>query len=257
MLADQFDVFLLDLDGVLYVGDEPVPDSIDAAKRLLNQGKAIRILTNNPRLSRATLASRVASDGLDLPPSDIITSGWAAARFLRQKGVKQVDVIGSEGAQAACTAEGIALTTETPNAVIVGADPTVTYLDLQRAMNHIRNGARFVGTNPDTSFPTPSGRGLGAGALIQALEAATGVSATIAGKPEPLMFEVIRNAFDSSTRMVMIGDNPQTDIQGARRAGLPSILLADATPDAGDDAPAADLVLATLTSLFDPGLTIG
>ena len=257
MLANQFDVFLLDLDGVLYLGNKPVPDSISAVEQLLRRGKAVRILTNNPRLSRATLASRLASDGLDISASQIITSGWAAVHFLGQKGIKQVDVVGSDGARAACNAEGIALTTERPDAVVVGADRTVTYRDLQRAMNHIRNGALFIGTNPDTSFPLPSGRGLGAGALIQALEAATGVSATIAGKPEPLMFEVIRNAFAPDTRMVMIGDNPKTDIQGARRAGMPSILLADAAPDVNNDAPAADLVLATLTSLFDSDYSIG
>lgn len=257
MIADQFDVFLLDLDGVLYVGDEPVSASIDAVKQLIHRGKAVRVLTNNPRLPRAALAERFAASGLAIPVSQIVTSGWAAARFLAQSGARRVDVIGSAGTVAALQSEGLTVTANAPDAVVVGADPDVTYRDLQRAMRHIHRGARFVGTNPDTSYPTPQGPALGAGALIQTLEAATGVSATIAGKPEPLMFEVVRTAFAPDARIVMIGDNPKTDILGARRAGLSSILLADAAPHPTDDAPAADRVLTTLTALFDPDLTTG
>lgn len=253
MIADQFDVFLLDLDGVLYLGDEPLPESITAVQRLLDRGAAIRILTNNPRLSRQALVDRFQAANLAISIEHIVTSGWAAARFLAQQGVTQVDVVGSDGARAACANEGLTLTDATPEAVIVGADRATTYLDLQRAMDHIRSGARFVGTNPDTSFPTPSGRGLGAGALIQALEAATGVQATIAGKPEPLMFDVVRAACAPGTRLVMIGDNPDTDIRGAHRAGIASILMAHPSGRLGDTevSPVPDLTLTSLAALFD------
>lgn len=253
MIADQFDVFLLDLDGVLYLGSEPIPESIIAVQRLLDRGTHVRILTNNPRLSRQALVGRFEEVDLAIRNEHIVTSGWAAARFLAQQGVARTDVVGSEGATTACVDEGLTLTEDNPEAVIVGADHATTYRDLQRAMDHIRAGARFVGTNPDTSFPTPQGRGLGAGALIQALEAATGVQATIAGKPEPLMFEVVRSDFDPGARLVMIGDNPDTDIRGAHRAGIASILMTDSSSRSGDTAPhpAPDLTLTTLTALFD------
>lgn len=247
MIADRFDAFLFDLDGVLYLGNEPIPASIAAVHRLQQRGATVRVLTNNPRLSRQDLATRFQEADLSLGVEAIITSGWAAARFLKQEGMRSADVVGSDGARAACRAAGIALTTENPDAVIVGADRAVTYRSLQRAMDHIARGARFVGTNPDTSFPTPSGRGLGAGAMIQALEAATGTQATIAGKPEPLMFDAVQDTLSPDARPVMIGDNPRTDIAGARRAGIASILLADtAPPDT-----AADFTVATLAALFD------
>jgi HAD superfamily hydrolase (TIGR01450 family) len=258
MIADQFDVFLLDLDGVLYLGSEPIPESIVAVQRLLDRGAHVRILTNNPRLSRQALVERFQEADLAIRKEHIVTSGWAAARFLAQQGVTRTDVVGSAGATAACADEGLVRTEDDPEAVIVGADHATTYRDLQRAMDHIRAGAQFVGTNPDTSFPTPQGRGLGAGALIQALEAATGVQATIAGKPEPLMFEVVRSAFEPDVRLVMIGDNPDTDIRGARRAGIASILMTDSARHSGDAAPhpAPNLALSTLTALFDDGYSM-
>jgi len=252
VIADQFDVFLLDLDGVLYLSDEPIPGAIDAVQRLLARGKTIRVLTNNPRLSRTVLQQRFARAELSLPVAAIVTAGWAAARFLSQHGITQADVVGSAGAQEALPAEGISLTRTAPEAVVVGADRSTTYLDLQRAMDHIRQGVQFVGTNPDTSFPTPTGRGLGAGAILQALQAATGVAPTIAGKPEPLIFEMACADLPPDARVVMVGDNPDTDIRGARRAGLSSMLIGDnATP--GDFAPERrpDVVHQSLTGVFE------
>lgn len=252
MIADRFDVFLLDLDGVLYLGEEPIPAAIDAVAQLMERGKTVRILTNNPRLPRTALKQRFAEAGLSLPLSSIVTSGSAAAHFLAQDGVARADVVGSEGARGALRSAGIVVTSTAPEAVVVGTDRATTYLDLQRAMDHIQQGVRFVGTNPDTSFPTPSGRGLGAGALLQALEAATGVAPTIAGKPEPLIFEMACAGLPPDARVVMIGDNPDTDIRGARRAGLSSILVAEPpapTDLALDRTP--DFTIETLTALFE------
>lgn len=252
MIADQFDVFLLDLDGVLYLSEEPIPEALDAVAQLMERGKTVRILTNNPRLPRTALKQRFAEAGLSLSLSSIVTSGSAAARFLAQDGVARADVVGSEGAREALQSAGIAITSTAPEAVVVGADRATTYLDLQRAMDHIRHGVRFAGTNPDTSFPTPSGRDLGAGALLQALEAATGVAPTIAGKPEPLIFEMACAGLASDARIVMIGDNPDTDIRGARRAGLSSILVTK-PPVPTDLAPdrTPDFTIETLTALFE------
>lgn len=252
VIADQFDVFLLDLDGVLYLSDEPILEAIDAVTRLRAGGKTIRILTNNPRLSRVALQQRFARAGLTLPVSAIVTAGWAAAHFLSQHGITRADVVGSAGTREALPSEGITLTSTAPEAVVVGADRSTTYLDLQRAMDHIMQGAQFVGTNPDTSFPTPTGRGLGAGAILQALKAATGVAPMIAGKPEPLIFEMACADLPPDARILMIGDNPDTDIRGARRAGLSSILIGEAgtpTDFAPDRRP--DIVLQSLSGLLE------
>ncbi len=251
MIADQFDAFLLDLDGVLYLGEEPISTAIEAVQRLIESEKTIRVLTNNPRLPRAALVERFEAAGLAIPESSIVTSGWAAARFLAQKGIRRADVVGSAGTVAALHAEDIAYTHQQPEAVVVAADRETTYLDLQRAMQHIEQGALFVGTNPDTSFPTPQGRGLGAGAVIKALEAATETSATIVGKPEPLMFDVALDTLAPNARVVMVGDNPKTDIRGARRAGVTSILIADEPhpPDSpADETP--DYTMRTLADLL-------
>ena len=251
VLADQFDVFLLDLDGVLYLSDKPIPEAIEAVQQLLTRGQTVRILTNNPRLSRRALQQRFARAGLTLPVSAIVTAGWAAARFLSEHGITRADVVGSAGTREALQHEGITLTSTAPEAVVVGADRYTTYLDLQRAMDHILQGARFVGTNPDTSFPTPTGRGLGAGAILQALEAATGIAPTIAGKPEPLIFEMACADLPPDARVVMVGDNPNTDIRGARRAGLSSILIrTDTTPEDLPPERTPDVVLPSLARLF-------
>ncbi len=112
-----------------------------------------------------------------------------------------------------------------PEAVVVGADEHVCYPRIRQASCFILAGARFVATNADASFPTPDGPAPGTGAIVRAVEAATGRRPQIVGKPYPLMFRLALSTLPPNTRAVMVGDNPETDILGAHRAGLPGILV--------------------------------
>lgn len=255
-IADDFDTFLIDLDGVVRLGEEPLPGAVEALNRLRRMEKRIRFLTNDPRPRRETVAHRLRQLGVQVETGEIVTSGWATARYLEREGVAAASVVGSEGLSAELRARGIRLTEEDPDAVVVGADEHTSYRDIQRALRHIVRGARFVGTNPDGSFPTPDGPAPGAGAIVRAVEAATGVEPIIVGKPEPPMFEMALEDVPDDARAVVIGDNPETDVLGAHRAGLPGILIADHEPnDPGtDDSRRPDGCVSGLAHVFDASI---
>lgn len=262
-IADKFDAFLIDLDGVVRLGDVPLPGAVEALDRLHRMGKRVRYLTNDPRPRREAVARRLRDLGVQVETGEIVTSGWATARYLDGEGVAAASVVGSEGLSAELRARGIRLTEDDPDAVVVGADEHTCYRDIQRALRHIARGAAFVGTNPDGAFPTPEGPAPGAGAIVRAVEAATGVEPIIVGKPEPLMFEMALEDLPEDARAVVIGDNPDTDVLGAHRAGLPGILVADHEPkDPGtDDSRRPDGCISGLADVFhasiDPfGVTI-
>ncbi|QCW03602.1 HAD-IIA family hydrolase [Natrinema pallidum] len=256
MIAKRFDVLLLDLDGVVYLGDEPLPDAVDSINRLYELDKEIRFLTNDPRPTRRTIASDLRELGINAQEDEIVTAGWATAKYLAQQGVTTAAVVGSEGLETELQSEGVEVTDSDPEAMVVGADEGTSYRDIRRATRHIDQGAVFVGTNPDGSFPTPDGPAPGAGAVVRAVEAAAGTEPTVVGKPEPLMFEMALNGLGDDVRAVVIGDTPATDVLGAHRAGHTGILVADEEPTAASarDLQVPDLTISTLADLFTEGI---
>ncbi|GGK79409.1 HAD-IIA family hydrolase [Haloarcula sebkhae] len=257
MIADRFETFLFDLDGVIYLGDEALPHAVDGVNRLYEQKKQIRFLTNDPRPTREAVASRLRELGIRADEEEIVTAAWAASAHLRREGVATAAAVGSEGLRTELRQQGITVTNESPNAVVVGADEQTTYADIRRATRHIDQGAQFIGTNPDGSFPTPDGPAPGAGAIVRAVETATGTSPTVVGKPEPLMFEVALEGISLDQDAVVIGDNPATDILGAHRAGLTGILVANEAPVAASarDFTHPDAVIRSLAELFSQTVT--
>lgn len=253
MIAEEFDLFLFDLDGVVYLGGEPIPDAVESINRLYERGKKLRFLTNDPRSKRETIVEKLRDFGIDATEDEIITSGWATAHYLAQQGVTTAAVVGSEELQTELEAEGIEITDDNPDAMVVGADEETSYLDIQRATRHIHGGATFVGTNPDGSFPTADGPAPGAGAIVRAVEAATGTEPTVVGKPESLMFEMALDGVADDLQTVVIGDNPATDVLGAHRAGLTGILVRDNDPTAASarDFRQPDATVSTLADLFE------
>lgn len=251
-IADRFDVFLFDLDGVIHVGEDPLPDAVESVNRLRGMGKQVRFLTNDPRPRRRTVAGRLRDLVIDVELDEIVTSGWATARHLRGAGITAVSTVGSAGLRAELRAEGLELTEEDPEAVVVGADERTSYRDIQRAARHICRGATFVGTNPDGSFPTPEGPAPGAGAVVRAVEATAGAEPTVVGKPEPPMFELALEDEPDGARVVVVGDNAETDVLGAHRAGFTGILVADGEPSypAEADFRRPDATISTLADLF-------
>lgn len=258
MIAGQFDSFLLDLDGVVYLGNEALPEAVESVNRLNEMDKDLRFLTNDPRPTRQAIASNLRELGIDAEEDEIVTSGWATARYLAHRDVNTAAVVGSEGLLTELQAEGIEITDINPEAMVVGADEETSYRDIRRATRHIDRGATFVGTNPDGSFPTPDGPAPGAGAIVRAVEAAVGTAPTVVGKPEPLMFEMALDGLADDLDAVVVGDNPATDVLGAHRAGLTGILVADEEPTAvsARDLQQPDLTISTLGALFSDGIDI-
>lgn len=225
MLADQYDAFLVDMDGVVHLGEEAVPGAPEAIRALRDRGKTVRFVTNNSRASREALVEKLAGFGIEAEPADVVSAGWATVAHVADRGVDAVHVLGGDQLAEMVRAEGIAVRDEDVDAVVVGHDESVTYDDLQRATRLVvHGGADLVAANADGWFPTEGGVAPGTGAILAALEAATETEATVVGKPEPEVFEIALDGLPAD-RTVMVGDNPTSDVVGAERAGIDAVLV--------------------------------
>jgi len=254
MIAEEYEAFLIDLDGVVYVGDDPIPSAVATMRRLRDRGKAVRFLTNNSRRPRTEIAAQLRDDGVPADAEDVVSSGYATGIVLREHGHDSVFVVGTDGLGWELRDQGFDLETDDPDAVVVGLDSETTYRDIELGARAVRNGAAFVAANVDPRLPTSEGIAPGTGAIAKAIEVVAEAEPTVAGKPEPLMFE---RALESvgETNAVMIGDSLQSDVAGAERAGIPSVLVTghgvDSVP-ADDASPQPDHVVTDLADLFEP-----
>lgn len=220
--------FVLDMDGVLYRGAEVR----NGAREFIAFVQANRIphllLTNNALRTADMYTKRLATMDFDLPPEHIMGSAEATASWLReQMPGARVMPVGGAGLEEALRRAGFTLVTERPaDAVVAGIDLDFTYDKAKRAALAIRDGARFIGTNPDTTFPSEEGIVPGAGSILAMLEAATGQKPTIIGKPaQPMMQEALRRVGTPAAQTAMVGDRLDTDILGGQRAGMPTIFI--------------------------------
>jgi glycerol 3-phosphatase-2 len=228
MLADRYDAFLFDLDGVLYRGDEPVPGAPEAVAALRGLGKGIAFVTNNSARTPEAVAARLRSVGIPADPREVETSALTTAALLAERGVPDAYVIGGEGVRDALAAAGVAVIDGDPTtvgAVVVGFDPEVDYAKLRRASLLVQAGVPYIATNPDASFPAGDGeRWPGAGALVAAVETTTGIRAEVIGKPNaPILRAALARA--GGGRPLLIGDRLDTDIAGAVTMGWSSFLV--------------------------------
>lgn len=219
---------LIDLDGVLYRGNTPLPDANRFMKWLRDQQIGFRLVSNNSTLTPDQYSEKLGAMSIDVRPGEAFTSAMAAARYLQSQGGAECSayVVGQTGVIEALREIGIRLTDERPDWVVVGLDRAVTYEKLSAASLAIEAGARFLGTNPDTSFPTEKGLEPGAGAIQAAITATTGVRPIIVGKPEPAILRLAMadmGAREDDT--AVLGDRLDTDIAGAAAVHLPSILV--------------------------------
>lgn len=257
MLAERFDAFLFDLDGTVYLRDSLLPHARESLTRLRSAGKEVRFLTNDPRPTRAEVTQRLNGMGIEVPPQDVFTSGWATARYLRQTGVRSAYVVGSHGLVSEILEAGVKVVESGhPEAVVVGGDEHTSYAHIERAARLILGGAKFMATNPDGSYPTPEGPIPGAGAMVAAIQAVAEKQPTVTiGKPYPAMFRMALEGLGIQTeRVVMVGDNPSTDILGAHRAGITGILVSETHPPSspGCDGCVPSATIPDLSYLFNP-----
>ncbi len=225
----QFNAVLLDMDGVLYRGQLPLP-GVNAMLALFAQhGIAYACVTNNSTLTPAQYEAKLVAMGIAIPAAQVITSAVATRRYL--EGVEprgtSAYYIGMEGLREALFGDGYFIYDEQrPQVVVSGLDSGATYAKFKIAALAIRAGARFIGTNPDLTLPTEEGLVPGAGAIQALLTAATDVRPLVIGKPEPTMLHAaIEILHADPQRTLVIGDRLDTDIAGAAAAGLASALV--------------------------------
>lgn len=228
-LSETFDVALLDLDGVLYLGTDPVEHAVSALEVASKAGMRREYVTNNARRTPESVAANLTRLGIEARPEQVATSAQAVATLIsgRFPAGSKVLVAGGDGLDAAMRDVGfepVRSADDEPVAVVLGYDPTIDYPRLSEAALAVSRGAAFFAANRDATVPTSRGRMPGMGAIVAFVVTATGVEPIVAGKPErALHAESVRRS--GARHPLVVGDRLDTDIEGARRAGTPSLLV--------------------------------
>jgi glycerol 3-phosphatase-2 len=228
-LSETYDVALVDLDGVVYVGSEPVDHAVSALARARAAGMRLAFVTNNAARRPEAVAEQLTSLGVAASPSEVVTSAQAAARLLAERlpAGARVLVVGGEGLVAALTEHGltpVARAEDDPAAVVSGFHPDVGWRLLAEGAYAVADGLPWVASNVDPTIPMPQGNAPGNGALVETIRLATGRRPVVAGKPEP---PIHREAMlrTGARHPLVIGDRLDTDIAGAAREGADSLLV--------------------------------
>ncbi len=225
--------FVFDLDGVVYRGNQPLPSAVDTIESLRRFGHQVYFFTNNSSRTRADYLEKLTGMGLTTDIDHIMTASYATALYLAEQGAagKSCFMIGREGVREALESVGVRLIAdpevEQPDYVVVGIDHEFTFTKLVKAQQAIFGGAKFIGTNPDLTFPGEDGYVTpGNGALLAAVHAATGVAPMVIGKPEiPAMLKILELAHSTPEQTVVVGDRLDTDILAGNRLGARTVLV--------------------------------
>ena len=223
--------FIVDMDGVLWEGRRPMQGLVDFFQTLRERRIKFVLATNNASKTPEQYVSKLAGMGVAVARDEILTSAQAAALYLRQQSANgtKVFAIGEDGVRQALAETGFTLTglyEVDAQFVVCGMDRGLSWDKLATATLNVRAGARFIGTNPDVTFPTERGITHGNGAVLAAIQAATGVAPIIIGKPEPIMYQLAMTRLGvAPAETAAIGDRLETDILGAVRARIRSVLV--------------------------------
>jgi len=219
--------FLIDLDGVLYTGDTPVPGAVETVQFLADHGYPFRCLSNSTRKCRKTIAARLEKMGFAIPESSIFTPPLAAVRYMKNAGKDRAFLLVTGDVDrdfsGACTDDG---SVHTDYVVVGDAGDNVTYAHLNRAFRCLMEGAELVALERDRYWMDKDGLSLSAGPVVAALEMAAGTTATIVGKPSKEFFGLaLADLGLAKEEVLMIGDDIATDIGGAQGAGIRGALV--------------------------------
>jgi 4-nitrophenyl phosphatase len=225
---------VIDIDGVLYRGNRVLPRTREFVKFLRDRGIGFVLATNNSTRTPRQYVAKLAEMGVTVRTDEILTSAQATASYLA--GIAptgtRVFVVGQDGLRAALQEQGFDLVEDDAEYVVAGMDFAICYERLAQATLQIRAGARFIGTNPDKTFPSERGIVPGAGSLLALLEVASDVAPSIVGKPEVAMMEQALARMDAvSSTTGMLGDRLETDILAGQRAGLLTLLVLSGVTD--------------------------
>jgi 4-nitrophenyl phosphatase len=228
---DNIKALAIDMDGVLWRGDMPLPGLSRFFEFLDRRRLPFVLATNNASKTPEQYQAKLARFGVAITPDHVLTSSLATAAYLRGEFNNGgcVYVLGGEGLRQAMRDAGFTVledASQPAEAVVAGIDFNLTYDKLKYATLLIQRGARFVGSNGDVTFPSEEGLYPGAGSILAAVQAATRVKPVVIGKPEPWMFEIAVQKMGSQVEQTaMIGDRLETDILGGQRSGLKTILV--------------------------------
>ncbi|WP_217592898.1 HAD-IIA family hydrolase [Cohnella sp. GbtcB17] len=247
--------WLFDLDGTLYRGGEPMQGAREALNMLRSVGNPIQFVTNNSRHSAAEIASKLNGMGIQASSSDIVTATEYTGRYLRERhGCLKLAAAGSDAFLVALRKAGHHVLEPgekgAVDAAVVGLDPTFTYEKLEWLSQTVAAGAMLIAANADAFHPGEGGSPVPeTGALAAALETASNMKATYVGKPEPYLFHcALQRCGGEASSAAMVGDNYDTDITGAKQAGLYTLWLTMSGIPA-EERPMADKVIRSLAEI--------
>lgn len=229
-LADAYDLLVLDLDGVVLLGEEPVPAAVAALETLRRGGYAVVFATNNASRTAGEVAGVLTRGGIEADPGEVLTAAMVAADALARRFPPQAPVLVVGAGALIEEVRRVGLrpvdsAEDAPVAVVQGYGPQVSWAALAEATVAVRAGAVWVATNTDPTLPDPRGPLPGNGALVAAVRAAVGREPDlVVGKPQPEFFTAAARLFGARQPLV-VGDRLGTDIEGAHRAGLDSLLV--------------------------------
>ncbi|MEX2394577.1 MAG: HAD-IIA family hydrolase [Actinomycetota bacterium] len=231
-LGDAFDAFLIDLDGVVWRGEEHVDGASETITSLREANKRVVFVTNNASRSPKDYAAKLMKMLIPTPPSDVVTSAHAVIEHLHEIGLirgELVHVLGTDALVKLIGVGGFETTREVDGgvaALVVAWNPQLTFDDLRKAADVARLGVPFVGANRDATYPSESGLLPGSGSILAAVETASGRVATVVGKPAPALFRMaLERAGSPAERTLFVGDRSDSDVAGARAAGIPVALV--------------------------------
>lgn len=250
-LADLYDGFLVDIDGVVLLGEEPIPGAVEALGALKDAGKPYAFVTNNPRLAPDEHAELLRSYGIEVPSERMVTSAQTLVSLvLSGPGTGSgALVIGTDSFRSQVESAGIEILPlgewKRAESVMVSGHEEFSYPELRAASMAAATGVLFGATGRDPTMPMPDGHWPGTGAILAAIETASGAVAQVTGKPEPAIFEAGLEALGRPERVAMVGDRVDSDMAGARAVGIDGILVS-----AGADRDGADHLVSGLTDLI-------
>jgi 4-nitrophenyl phosphatase len=257
----QAKAWIFDMDGVLYRGATVLPGVQEILDALTLRERQYMLATNNSMATPAAYEEKLAAMGIDVPAEAVLTSALATRDYLIETLPEGsgIYVIGMPALREqlfeGSTFHPVQYGEEQPAAVVVGLDLTFTYDKMKAAHEAIRNGARFVATNADTTLPTELGLVPGAGSIVAALAAASGPQPVVIGKPETPMLEIAMERMGvRPEETVMVGDRLDTDILAGERAGMETVLVLTGVSTRDDLAIAEalpDIVVSDLPSLVE------
>ena len=256
LTLSSIQALILDMDGVLWRGNEAIGDLQSIFDRIEKIGWKVIFATNNGSRTVQQYIDLLASFGVKAEPWQVISSATAAIEYLCRKFPHggPVYIIGEQGIVEACSEHGFYQSETGPLAVIVGIDRKLTYEKLKIATLLIRSGVSFIGTNPDRTFPTPQGLVPGAGAILSAITVASDVNPTIVGKPEPMIYQIALERLKiPPDKTLVVGDRPETDIAGAQLLGCHTALVLSGVTNLNQAQawqPEPDMIMNDLESLI-------